>query len=141
MVQFSRSSIHIHAPPTKEFPNSQIYKEEVTIRISIASNGSVDGQVGTAHIVGCKITSNQGWFGKTFNLWSDQVVCDGCLEGPLFRKDPNDAKRSFAIPLDFQGGTLTGRFLLVKQGEKPFNLFFNLELKKQPPAQTPKKMQ
>jgi hypothetical protein len=59
----------------------------------------------------------------------------------VFKTDREDAKRSFTIPLGLQGGTLTGRFLLVKKEEKPFNLFFNLELKKQPLAQTPKTTQ
>jgi hypothetical protein len=131
---------HIHAPPENGSP-SQIYKEQVAIRIQIASDGSVDGQVGTAHFVGCKIKSNRGWFGKTFNLWSDYLICDGRLEGPLFSKDPSDAKGSFAIPLGLEGGTLKGRFLLLKKGEKPFSIFFNLQLKKQPLAQTPKTTQ
>ncbi len=131
---------HIHAPPEKGSP-SQLYKEQVAIRIQIASDGSVDGQVGTAHFVGCKIKSNRGWFGRTFNLWSDYLICDGWLKGPVFKTDREDAKRSFTIPLGLQGGTLTGRFLLVKKEEKPFNLFFNLELKKQPLAQTPKTTQ
>ena len=109
----------------------------MTIRVHIASDGTVDGQVGTARLVGCKIMSNRGWIGRMLNLWSDYVICDGWLTGPVFRTDRKDAQRSFALPLGLQDGTLKGRFLLLRNDEKPFSLFFNLELKKQPltPAQ------
>ena len=126
----------IHAPPEKGSP-SQIYKDFVTIRVHIASDGRVDGQVGTARFAECKIKSNRGWLGRMLNLWSDYLICDGWLKGPVFRTDRDDAQRPFAIPFGLEGGTLKGRFLLLRKGEKPFSLFFHLELEKQPltPAQ------
>ena len=68
--------------------------EPVAIRIHIASDGSVDGQVGTARLVGCKIKHNRGWFGRMLNLWSDYVISDGWLEGPVFSAD-QETKRPF----------------------------------------------
>ena len=124
----------VHAPPKKESPG-RVYKDWIAIRIHIASDGSVDGQVGDARLVGCKIKSNRGWFGRMLNLWTDYLICNGWLQGPVFNTDPDDAERPFTIPFGLEGERLKGGFMLLLKGKDPFPIFPSLQLTKQRPAQ------
>jgi hypothetical protein len=111
--------------------------EPVAIRIHIASDGSVDGQVGTARLVGCKINRNRGWRGRMLNLWTDYVICDGWLEGPVFSAD-RETKRSFAFPFNEEGGTIGASLQVLQKGRVPFPIFPHLrQLTKQRPTRAP----
>ena len=116
---------------------SQHSDKPVAIRIRIAADGSVEGQVGTAHLVGCKLKRNRGWWGKTLHLATDYIICDGRLEGPVLSTDRKAAKRSFTIPFNEDGGTLKGGFMVLQKGSYPFPMFPGLQLTKQPAANTP----
>lgn len=122
---------HICVPPKNGSPG-RVYKDAVAIRIVIASDGGVEGQVGSARLVGCKVKANRGGFGKALNLWTDYIIGDGRLEGPVYTDDPPNAKRSFTIPFNSDGGTLKGGCMLLKDGEYPFPLLPEMQLTKQP---------
>jgi hypothetical protein len=126
----------IHVPADKEITPGQPPSEPVAIRIRIAPNGNIEGQVGTARFVGCKLKSNRGWFGKWMDVKTDYIICDGCLQGPVPGLD-QEAKHSFTVPFNLIDGVFKGSFMLLQKGKYPFPIFPNLELTKQPAAKTP----
>lgn len=111
----------------------------VAIRIHIAADGSVEGQVGTARLVGCTIKRNRGWRGRMLHLWSEYVIGDGWLEGPVFDGD-RETRRSFAFPFDENGedGKIGAWVQVCQNGKCPFPIFPHLkQLTKQPAADMP----
>ena len=75
------------------------------------------------------------------HLWTDYIISDGRLEGPVYKADREGAKRSFSIPFNLDGGTLKGGFMLLQPLEYPFPLFPRLQLTRRPIAEVPKPKQ
>lgn len=111
--------------------------EPVTVRIRIAPDGTVEGQVGTARLVGCKLKPNRGWCGRMLHLATDYIICDGWVEGPVVAADPKTAKRSFTLPFNEEGGTLQGGLMVLQKGAYPFPMLPRLRLAKQPEGNGP----
>ncbi len=111
----------------------------VAIRIHIAADGNVTGQIGTAQLVGCKLKRNRGWRGRLLHLWTEHVIRDGWLEGPVFDGD-RETRRPFAFPFNENGadGTIGAWMQVCRKGKCPFPIFPHLKkLTKQPADDAP----
>lgn len=121
--------------PFKKCPYpSKAPEDWLGIQIQIHADGTVDGQIGEAHFVGCKVKSNRGWLGRQLNIKTDYIICDGALTGAIVSTD-KEIKRYFTIPFNVVDGKLKGGVMVLKKWEYPFPLFPRLQLTKQAPNQ------
>ena len=124
----------IFAPFKKSPYPSKASEDWTCIQIQIHADGSVDGQVGEALFVGCKVRSNRGWLGRKLNVKTDYIICDGALTGAIVSTD-KETKKYFTIPFNVVDGKLKGGFMVLKKWKYPFPMFPQLQLMKQTPNQ------
>jgi hypothetical protein len=111
-----------------EYPST--YPEDwLRLDIQIFADGRLEGRVGQAILVGCRLKKNRGALGRMLNIRTDYIIRGGVLQGRL---TPNDAeiKRSFTIPFNNVDGTLKGGLMVLKPWKYPYPLFPRLNLKR-----------
>lgn len=111
-----------------KYPSGQ--KEDwIEINVMIRPDGKVDGKIGNAKFVSCRVRKNRGWLGRKLNMKSDFIVSGGALEGRVVPED-EETRRQFTIPFNIVDGKLKGGFMVLKKWEYPYPLFPRLNLEK-----------
>jgi len=88
-------------------PN-RFVSDTVGITISVHADGSVEGRVGGATMVGAYVLRNRGWLGKALRFATDFRL-EGRLQGAVFAEDPvptMDVRAPFGVVGDTLAGTL-----------------------------------
>lgn len=80
--------------------------DTVAIALGVRADGSVEGRVGGATLVGSYVLKNRGWVGRLINVATDFRL-EGRLQGALFPEDPIPTMDVHA-PFGISGDTLTG---------------------------------
>jgi hypothetical protein len=109
------------------FMSYRFVKDTVQIAMNIQEDGSVNGSIGGARLEECVLSQNRGWFGRTFDLFTDYIIT-GKLSGSIFKQDTLTAKE-ISAPFDVKGDTITGS-IFQKQGSDAFPMV-NIRLAKQ----------
>jgi hypothetical protein len=85
---------------------SLFVSDTVAIAVTVHADGSVEGHVGGATLVGAYVLKNRGWFGRTLHFATDFRL-EGRLQGALFAEDPIPTKDIHA-PFDAASDSLAG---------------------------------
>jgi hypothetical protein len=80
--------------------------DTVAITIGIRADGSVEGRVGGATLLGAYVLKNRGWFGRAMHIGTDFRL-EGRLQGSIFAADPVPTMDIHA-PFSLVGDTLAG---------------------------------
>jgi hypothetical protein len=101
---------------------SHFPEDSIEIDIHIRPDGTVEGRVGGAAFVDCRVQKNRSWFGKWIGIRSDYIITRGFLTGRINAADPED-KRSFTIPFNLVGEGIKGGFMVKKRWTYPEPMF------------------
>ena len=85
--------------------------DTVAITVSIRADGSVEGRVGGATLVGAYVLQNRGWLGRALHFATDFRL-EGRLQDAAFGGDPiptMDVRAPFGLVGDTLDGTLFQR--------------------------------
>jgi hypothetical protein len=99
------------------FMSFNFVKDTVRISVTIREDGRVSGTLGGARFEDCSVAQNRGWFGKTFNLFTDYIIT-GKLSGSIFSKDTLISKE-ISMPFNLDNNSLIGG-IFQKQGSDAF---------------------
>lgn len=83
-----------------------ISKESLPVIFKINNDGRVDGTIGNAKLMGCKVNRNRNAIGRALNLATDYVIT-GNLTGSIFQED-TIFLRNISAPFDMKNKTLNG---------------------------------
>ncbi len=78
------------------------------VRLTIAADGTVQGMIGEARLVGGRLRRNRTALGRSMRVKTDWIV-DAKLDGPLFSAESVTRER-VRIPFDSAGEELRGGF-------------------------------
>jgi hypothetical protein len=78
----------------------------LSVVLTISTNGSVTGTVGDATLVEGRLERNRGKLGRKLNLATDYII-RGKLNGSIVGAE-NITREGVSIPLNFRQGTFTG---------------------------------
>ena len=90
----------------KENGDYRFLKQTLPIEVTVASDGTVTGSVGSAHFEGCRVVSNRNALERWLNLKTDWIF-RGQLVGRLFPGDPF-ALRKVSAPFNRTGEAWSG---------------------------------
>ena len=103
---------------TKDAAGNYVFKtEETPVRFVIRQDESMEGTVGAATFVNCKISQNRNWFEKQLGLSTDFQVTGGTLKGRINANDPFNGKE-IMVPFDLKDGKIRGTIFLHNDGAK-----------------------
>jgi hypothetical protein len=88
--------------------SDRFVSDTVAITVSVHADGSVEGRVGGATLVGAWVLNNRAWLGRALHFATDFRL-EGRLQGTLFTADPlptMDIRAPFGVAGDTLAGTL-----------------------------------
>lgn len=81
-------------------------QKQLPVRLVVAPDGSVEGRIGDARLVGGHLRRNRGQVGRLLHVKTDYVV-RGALDGPVLAAE--DVRRDgVSLPLDWSGEAFRG---------------------------------
>jgi hypothetical protein len=111
-----------------EYP-SHVPADSILLVLKINPDGLVEGQVGEAKLVNCRIEKNRGWFGRMLHIKTDFIITDGKISGKIAAGDM-ETERSFTLPFNIVNGELTGSVMILRPWTYPEPMFPRVKLKK-----------
>jgi len=78
----------------------------LVVELDIRENGSVEGTIGDAKLIGGRLKPNRGWLGRKLNLYSDWIIV-GNLQGAIVSAD-GITRGGVKIPLEYKNNVIMG---------------------------------
>ncbi len=97
--------------------NYVFHTAETSIRFVIHQDENMEGTVGAANFVECKISGNRSWIYKQLGWGTDFQITGGTLKGRINKDDPFNGKE-IMVPFDLKDGKIRGTIFLNNDGAK-----------------------
>jgi len=81
-------------------------QKQIDVQLTISPDGSVQGTIGDAALIGGHLTRNRGWLGRALDIKTDYIIT-GRLQNCLIDGE-GVCRDSVKIPLDWSKGHFTG---------------------------------